>query len=508
MLRRRTVTTACALAIGVITLMAAPTTAEADTGTTDAATTGSSVTGSSVTAIKPPPGMLDAMQRDLGLSADQAQARLLNESRAAAVESKLRKRLRDAFAGSWVTGDTSSTLVIATTDASEASAISASGARPQVVGRTLASLTAAKEALDRAAASAAPKSTPIWYIDVRTNSVVVLTSQPAEAEAFIAASGVDKSAVRVEQSAEQPRVLYDARGGDAYYINSSARCSIGFSVTRGGQGGFVSAGHCGNAGDSTAGFNRVAQGTFQASSFPTNDYSWVALNSSWTPQPWVNNGSGGNVTVSGSTVAVEGASICRSGSTTGWHCGTVQQRNTSVTYAEGTVYEVTRTNVCAEPGDSGGSFISGSQAQGVTSGGSGNCTSGGTTYFQPVNEILSVYGLTLVTSGGNPPPTGCSGYQQTFSGSLTSGASAYQPNGSYYQSTVSGTHSGCLDGPDSVDFDLYLQKWNGSTWVNVASGTSSGPDETVTYSGTAGYYRYRVHAYSGSGSYTMGLSKP
>ncbi len=33
----------------------------------------------------------------------------------------------------------------------------------------------------------------------------------------------------------------------------------------------------------------------------------------------------------------------------------------------------------------------------MTSGGSGNCSSGGTTYFQPVNEILSAYGLTLVT---------------------------------------------------------------------------------------------------------------
>ena len=67
-----------------------------------------------------------------------------------------------------------------------------------------------------------------------------------------------------------------------------------------------------------------------------------------------------------------------------------------MTYPQGTVTGLTRTNVCAEPGDSGGSFISGSQAQGVTSGGSGNCTSGGTTYFQPVNEILSAYGLTLV----------------------------------------------------------------------------------------------------------------
>lgn len=45
--------------------------------------------------------------------------------------------------------------------------------------------------------------------------------------------------------------------------------------------------------------------------------------------------------------------------------------------------------MCAEPGDSG------DQAQGVTSGGSGNRRSGGTTYHQPINEILRTYGLTL-----------------------------------------------------------------------------------------------------------------
>nr|WP_289017620.1 trypsin-like serine protease [uncultured Aeromicrobium sp.] len=67
-------------------------------------------------------------------------------------------------------------------------------------------------------------------------------------------------------------------------------------------------------------------------------------------------------------------------------------------YAQGSVYGLIRTSVCAEPGDSGGSAITGNQAQGVTSGGSGNCSSGGTTYFQPVNEILSAYGLTLKTS--------------------------------------------------------------------------------------------------------------
>jgi streptogrisin C len=104
------------------------------------------------------------------------------------------------------------------------------------------------------------------------------------------------------------------------------------------------------------------------------------------------------VAVKGSAEAAVGAAVCRSGSTTGWHCGTIQAKNQTVVYQQGTVTGLTRTNVCAEPGDSGGAWISGNQAQGVTSGGTGDCTNGGTTYFSPVAPALSTYGLRLVTS--------------------------------------------------------------------------------------------------------------
>ncbi|MFF4771769.1 alpha-lytic protease prodomain-containing protein [Microtetraspora fusca] len=392
-------------------------------------------------APQPPPGVAEAMQRDLGLSAEQAQTRLANEQRAGQTEASLRARLSDSFGGSWLNGPTAS-LVVATTDANAVPGIVATGAEAKVVQHSLAALDGAKEALDRAAAKA-PRTAPVWYVDVRTNSVVVLSSQPAKAEAFVAASGADRSLVRVEQSAEQPRTFYDLRGGDAYYIGSGTRCSIGFPVTRGTTQGFVTAGHCAVA-SSTSGSNRVAQGTFQGSSFPVNDYAWVAANSSWTAQPWVYS-NGANLPVRGANVAIEGASVCRSGSTTGWHCGTVQQRNSSVTYQEGTVYEVTRTNVCAEPGDSGGSFISGDQAQGVTSGGTGNCSSGGTTYFQPVGEILSTYGLTLKVEGGggNPSP----------SPSNPPGGTTWQANTSYAAGatvTYGGVTYRCLQGHTSM----------------------------------------------------------
>ncbi|NEA26887.1 carbohydrate-binding protein [Actinomadura bangladeshensis] len=359
---------------------------------------------SAATAADVSPAMLKAMQRDLGLTAAQAKQALVNQFDAGVTAGKLRVKLGGSFAGSWISGKTGETLHVATTDAREAGQIAGQGASAEVVGHSLAELTAAKAKLDRVAKRHAPAHSPVWYVDVQNNRVVVLSSVPAEARAFAKAAGLSAGTVTVKRSDIKPRTYANLRGGDAYYINGSTRCSIGFPVTRSGQGGFVSAGHCGRAGSTTTGANQTQQGTFQGSTFPGSDYSYVATNSNWTPTALVNGyGTVADRAVTGSTVAQPGAQVCRSGSTTGWHCGTIQQLNTSVTYQEGTVYEVTQTNVCAEPGDSGGSFISGTQAQGMTSGGSGNCSSGGTTFFQPVNEALQVYGLTLYTGDSNPP---------------------------------------------------------------------------------------------------------
>ncbi|MER7667255.1 S1 family peptidase [Kitasatospora sp. NPDC096128] len=389
MLRFRALAVAAALA--TVALTAAPAvSAPADDPSIAAALAAPARTAAVPTAL------LHAMQRDLGLAPQAAADRIARESRAAAVQSALTQALGDRWAGAWIDGPRAD-LVVATTDASAARTITAHGGRATVVRHALKSLDQAKDALDHASRAAAPDATPLWYVDVRANTVVVRSADDARTAAFLDHSGVDRSLVRVERATATPRPLADLRGGDAYYIDNSARCSIGFPVTQNGQPGFVSAGHCGQPGSNAAASDGSSIGTFQGSTFPGNDYSWVAAGSDWTAQPQVNDYAGGAVTVSGSSEQSVGGSVCRSGSTTGWHCGTVQELNATVNYQEGSVYGLTRTDVCAEPGDSGGSFISGNQAQGVTSGGSGDCTSGGETYFQPVNPILSAYGLTLAT---------------------------------------------------------------------------------------------------------------
>ncbi|KEI43211.1 S1 family peptidase [Saccharopolyspora rectivirgula] len=333
--------------------------------------------------------MLEAMQRDLGLTKAEAQQRLDQEATANQTYQALQQQLSDdVYGGAYYDAELGK-LVVGVTDQSALEQVRATGAEGRVVTFSEKQLNDVVEQLNIRAGQA-PAAVSGWYVEPRQNAVVV-TTQPgssAEAAAFVQQAGVRTDAVRVVESTETPRTLADVIGGNAYYIGS-ARCSIGFSV----EGGFVTAGHCGSAGDSTS----SPSGTFQGSSFPGNDYAWVRVSSGETPQPLVNDYSGGTVAVSGSSEAAVGASVCRSGSTTGWHCGTIEAKNQTVQYAEGTVSGLTRTDVCAEPGDSGGSWLSGNQAQGVTSGGSGDCTYGGTTYFQPVNEILNAYGLTLLT---------------------------------------------------------------------------------------------------------------
>ncbi len=105
--------------------------------------------------------------------------------------------------------------------------------------------------------------------------------------------------------------------------------------------------------------------------------------------------------------------------------------------------------------------------------------------------------------GGGGGGGNCSGTQ--YNGSLSyTGAEAYQPNGTYYYN-YGGSQKGYLQGPSGTDFDLYLLKWNGSGWSTVGQGTSPTSTESVNYSGTAGYYTWRIHSYSGSGSYVFCL---
>jgi streptogrisin C len=366
-----------------------------------------SMAGTNGTAGKPAPHsagvapqLLAAMKRDLGVTGDQATAQIKRAKWASGVATRLRTTAGGAYAGSWLT-DQGMTLNIGVTDESMAAQVRAAGAVPQLVERSAAQLDAAKKALDKAATEA-DRSLPGWFVDLAANKVAVqaLPGQAAKARKLAAAAGIPSSALKIVTAEARPKPLSDVVGAQPYFVTlpeGTARCSIGFAV----EGGFVTAGHCGAVGTPTFDSEQAPQGEVVASVFPGDaDMGVVKTNADVTLQPFVDDFDGNALPVNGSTESPVGAAICRSGSTTGTHCGTILAKNQTVNYPEGTVTGLTQTDVCAEGGDSGGPWLSGDQAQGVTSGGSGDCTVGGETFFQPVNEILQRNSVTLLTSTG------------------------------------------------------------------------------------------------------------
>ena len=213
------------------------------------------------------------------------------------------------------------------------------------------------------------------YVDVTRNAVVVEVdpAAPGAGSGFIAASDIDAGMVRLVASAGRPEPFTNA-GGDPFLIGFSW-CSLGFPVTRLGQPGLVTVGHCGPLGSTASATDNSWKGVVERNVYPGSDHGWVRITQQTGSlvQAAVNHYAGGSVPVVGSQQAPVGGVICRSGARTGYRCGTVTAYNVSANYGVGQLYGLARTNACAGQGDSGGSVLTpGGQAQGMTSGGQGS----------------------------------------------------------------------------------------------------------------------------------------
>jgi streptogrisin B len=228
-----------------------------------------------------------------------------------------------------------------------------------------------------------------WYVDAAADRVVATADRSvssAEIGMLRRAAGSNGGALRVQRTAGVFTPLLSA--GDAIY-GGKYRCSLGFNVVSGNTYYFLTAGHCGSLANTwyTNSSHTTLIGPTIAYSFPGNDYALVRYDTSLSHP--------GGFAVADAFV---GESVTRDGSTTGVHSGTVTALNVTVRYRGhpgGTVSGLIQTTVCAEPGDSGGPLYDGTRALGLTSGGSGDCTNGGTTFFQPAREAANAYSVTI-----------------------------------------------------------------------------------------------------------------
>ncbi|MFE2064821.1 S1 family peptidase [Streptomyces sp. NPDC059467] len=319
-------------------------------------------------------------------------------------------------AGSWIGAD--GKPVVAVTDDQAAAMVKRAGAEPKMVSHSMNVLKAATATL-RAAPRVAGTA---WAVDYRTNRVMVEADSTVSASDWAALKQVAAGIGGFVQMQRTGGTFTPRLNGAQPILSTGGRCSAGFNVTNGQSDFILTAGHCGPANtiwfDEAQGGNEQL-GTTINTQFPGNDFSLIqyANGKAGDNADVVAIGNGQGVRITGSADPTVGQKVFRSGSTSGLHDGTVTALNATVNYPEGTVTGLIQTNVCAEPGDSGGPLFSEGIALGVTSGGSGDCTTGGVTFFQPVTRAMAALNVQLIVT--KQAATGTQGASAAPSASAT-----------------------------------------------------------------------------------------
>ncbi|MEV4145969.1 S1 family peptidase [Amycolatopsis sp. NPDC049691] len=273
--------------------------------------------------------------------------------------------------------DAAAKPVVNVLDQAAADRVTAAGAQARLVKHSSAALASAQNALQALPAVA---HTSVG-LDPKTNQVVLTVADAAKGtEALLAAAAALGDRVRVERVAgEMHTAIYN---GEAI-TGGGTRCSVGFNTNRGGQNYILDAGHC------TRAVSQWNVGPSQGSSFPGNDYGLIRNTTGSAPGA-VTLWNGSTQRISSAGTATVGQRISKSGSTTHLTSGSVTRTNVTVNYAEGSVSQLIQTNALVNPGDSGGCLFAGSVGLGITSG-----KGSGTSFFQPVGEAMSAYGVSL-----------------------------------------------------------------------------------------------------------------
>ncbi|WP_406150353.1 S1 family peptidase [Streptomyces sp. NBC_01012] len=319
-------------------------------------------------------------------------ARSLSAQSAGTLAADLGKTLGADTAGSYYDAKAKN-LVVNVVDEADAEQVRQAGAKARVVQHTLAELKSARQTLTDKASIPGTS----WAVDPVSNKVVVTADRTVDGAAWDKLSKVvDGLGAKAELKKSAGEFKPLIAGGDAIW-GSGARCSLGFNVVKGGEPYFLTAGHCTEAVTSWSDSQTGAEiGANEESSFPGNDYGLVKYTSDIDHPSEVDlyDGSAQEITQAGD--ATVGQTVTRSGSTTQVHDGEVTALDATVNYGNGDVVEgLIQTTVCAEPGDSGGALFAGDTALGLTSGGSGDCSAGGETFFQPVPEALDAFGAEI-----------------------------------------------------------------------------------------------------------------
>ncbi|WP_157630974.1 proprotein convertase P-domain-containing protein [Kribbella catacumbae] len=388
-------------------------------------------------------------------------------------------------AGRWIADGK---LMVAVTNEQEAARVRQAGATPKLVSRSQAQLDNLLAKVDKITRADRGKGLQSWGVDPVSNKVVVKARG-----AYGALSGLGDGVQVVQVTTNFKQQAGEVNPGDGWWPGAETdHCSVGFPATDAqGNKHFLTAGHCTNDANQAAygasgqsnklGTSNV--GGSRSINAREGDMGVVAVTESgWTISPNVNTWGQPAIKVSGSAEAIVGETVCHSGNTApNFECGKVRSVNQSIDYGNVVIDGLTTTDACSQGGDSGGAWLRGDKAVGLHSGGNSSCVANAdNSIFQPVNEALTKWNLTLLT--GIPDPT--DDEAPTTPGNPRSTGTT--------SDSVSLAWDASVDNIGVTGYDVY----NGSTLATTVAGT------TATVSGLAAdtSYSFTIQAKDAAGN--------
>jgi streptogrisin D len=238
-------------------------------------------------------------------------------------------------------------------------------------------------------------------IDPATNQVVLTIGDAATATAgVVSAARAFGSAVRIDHvRGGFGTMVGHFRGGNGIVDanGSGSTCTLGFNVT---GGKALTAGHCTQSvGIWRKQNNGQLIGPSIGTNFPVRDFGLIRNDGDMVQFGDITvYESGGFLDITGVAIPASGQIVCKSGVTTHVTCGQVLRTNVTVSFPQGTVFNLIETNLCVQPGDSGGPLYIANAALGLTSGATTGLPCGHVnyrSYFQPVVEALNFFGVSI-----------------------------------------------------------------------------------------------------------------
>ncbi len=246
---------------------------------------------------------------------------------------------------------------MAVTDEEAAAEVRAAGAEPKMVRHSMDGFDSATKTL-----SSAPRVPgTAWMKDYRSNQVVVRGDSTVSEDDW---SDLTDVADGIGDFVRMERVegAFTTRLAGGLPVLSTATAARPGSTSPTGKGV-----HPHRRALRAAGVGVVLRqrgrrkvGTTVEGSFPGDDYSLIAYDGGKAGENAgvVAVGGGKGVRITGVAEPTVGQRIFRSGSTSGLRDGEVTALDVTVNYPEGTVGGLIESDVCAEPGDSGGPMFS------------------------------------------------------------------------------------------------------------------------------------------------------